>query len=85
LLKKFERFSQPVVHETFVCPISRVHHLETNIGVRLKSLNAMIFILSVQKHLSMSYQLLLLLAASFYAKKVVQSTRLVHRRNLFRI
>jgi hypothetical protein len=71
LLKKFESVGQPVVGKMFVCPMGRVHHLETYIGVRLKSFNVMILILSVHKQLLMSYKLPLLLATSFYAKKVV--------------
>jgi hypothetical protein len=34
LLEKLERVGQPVIYETFGCPVGWVHHLETNIGVR---------------------------------------------------
>jgi hypothetical protein len=84
LLKKFERVGQPVVDETLMCPVGWVNHLVTNSGVRMKSIDTMILILSVPKHLALSYKLFLL-AACFYAKNVVRTTGfgLVHRSNIF--
>jgi hypothetical protein len=85
LLQKFEYVGQPVVYEKFWCPVGWVHHLETNIGIGMKSLKAMVLILGVDKPLLMSQELCFLFAASFYAKNVLQSTRLVHRSNIFLI
>jgi hypothetical protein len=54
MLEKFERVGQPMVDETYGCPVGWVHHLSTNTVIRLESIATMILILSV-------------LAACFYA------------------
>jgi hypothetical protein len=77
LLEKMERVGQPLVDETFGCPVGWVHHLSTNSDIRFKFLDSMIQILSVLQHLSVCYKLSHLLADWFYAKNVVQNTGFV--------